>query len=173
MVQLFALLLDNRRDARRVRIFVGRWINLAAPQDARLNDIILEEEIPLAAARQRGIRAILLLLFLSGLFGITLIAMQIVGFAHAIEGLQAPPSNYTWYCPIFKIGPHIFDRGCNSYDIMPSPTGGADCIAFPDDQNSLAERDGCWFGCGNKIFDAFLIIRLGKQESRRSAPGLQ
>ena len=127
--------------------------------------VIKEETIPLASAKPRDVRAIIILLTLSGLFGITLMAMQFVGFAHAIQGLHSPqPFFEQWCSPTFKTARLVFDKECNLYPVTESPNGGADCIPIPGNQQIWLRGTAVGLGVGIacEIIDAILMTRLGR-----------
>src|SRR5438552_15409960 len=99
--------------------------------------------------------------------------MQLVGFGHAVRGLHSSePFLQTWCGPTFKIAKEVFDINCNRYDVASSKIGAADCIRMPGNQPTWLKWTAIGIGVGIacEIIDAIIIIRLGKEGSKKRRP---
>ena len=131
------------------------------------------EEIPLPQASPRDIRAIIIVLVLSGIFGLILIIMQLVGLGHAVRGLHSSdPLLQLWCAPTLKVARQVFDKNCNFYNVTGSRIGAADCIQLAGDQGLWLEWTAIGIGIGIacEIIDAIIIIRIGKVGSKKRRP---
>lgn len=197
MIQLFALLLEKPEDVRRVRKTIHRWsgtvwkrvrkyttlrqgsatvhheVHEEQRDEIGIEEIGIEEIIPLPKSSPRDVRAIILLLVLSGLLGLILIILQLVGFAHAIRGSHSSdPLLQSWCATRFKIAKQVLDKNCNPYNVTASKIGAADCIQLPGSQPIWLKWTaiGIAVGIVCEIVDAMIIIRLGEEGSKRRRP---
>ena len=200
MIQLFALILEKREDVRRIRKTIRRWSEIIGGhiklrpnrQGSTTNDfnlvettaqrkvngeqedgIGIEEIVPLPPASPRDVRGVIIILVLSALFGLILIILQLIGFAKAIHGYHSSePLLQSWCATTFKVAKQVLDTNCNYYNVSPSQIGAADCIQLPGNQPIWLKWTAIGIGVGIacEIVDAMIIIRVGKEGSKKRRP---